>query len=124
PPLTGPPTPPPTACTATLDGNLSLHIPVLSYYNPLLGTRTYWADFVYEHNPTLILFKLVNAGTINSPSFSCKASTLSDYLNIHIPDVLVPDGSIYLWVDLEYSPTLSVNGNAYWVVSNYGVLSN
>ena len=127
PPLTGPPTPPPTACTATLDGNFSLHIPDLSYYHPLLETQTYWADFVYEFNPSypaLIPLKLTKYGIINNPSFSCAASTLSSDLKIYIPDVLFPDGITQLWVDLEYSQALSTDGNFYWVVSNHGEVSN
>jgi len=127
PPLTGPPTPPPTACTATLDGNLSLHIPYISYDNPASGMLSLWADFVYAFNPTyptLISFKLTNADFINNPSFSCGASTLSADLKIHIRDVLLPDAITYLWVDLEYSAALSTDGNFYWVVSDYGPVSN
>ena len=113
-----------SACTATLAENLSLHIPYLSYGN---GVLSLWTDFAYEFNPTyptLIPFKLTNYGILNNPSFSCSASTLSDDLTIHIPDVLLPDGTTHLWVNLEYSQALSIGGNFYWVVSNYGVISN
>jgi hypothetical protein len=119
--------PQPTACTATLDGTLSLHVTDLSYANPSTGTLLLWTDFVYYPNPsypTLIPFKLTNYAIINNPSFSCAASTLSSSLAIHIPDVLLPDGITHLWVDLEYSPALSIDGNFYWVVSNYGAISN
>jgi len=118
------PTPTPTACTATIDGNLLLHIPYISYVNPTSGTLSLWADMVYEFNPTsptLIPFKLSNYGVINNPSLSCTASTLSSnwiVLIIHIPDVLLPDGNTHLWVDLVY---YSTNGNAYFVVTNYGI---
>jgi len=124
------PMPSPTACTATIDGSLLLHIPYLSYVNPnpfFPGTISLWADLVYDFNPTyptLILFKLTKYGILDNPSFSCAASTLSNYLNIHIPDVLFSDGTTNLWVDLQYSSTLSNDGNFYWVVSNYGTVSN
>ena len=45
--------PTPTACTATLDGKLLLHIPYLSNVGPISGTQTFWADLVYEFNPTV-----------------------------------------------------------------------
>jgi hypothetical protein len=109
-----------TACTATLNGNLLFHIPYISYDN---GAMTLSADFDYNPNPsypTLIPFKLKNAPIINDPSFSCAASTLSSDFTIHIPDLLLPDGISYLWVDLTYSPALSIDGNFYWVVSGYG----
>jgi hypothetical protein len=111
-------------CTATLNGNLLLHIPYLSYDN---GTLSLWADLLYEFNPiypTLIPFKLNNANFISKPSFSCAASTLSSDLKIHIPDVLLPDASTHLWVDLEYSSALSIMGNAFFIVKYYGVVSN
>jgi hypothetical protein len=118
---------PPTACTATLDGNLLLYIPFISYDNPASGMLSLWADFVYAFNPTyptLISFKLSNADFINNPSFFCGASTLSADLKIHIPDILLTDGITHLWVDLEYSAALSTDGNFYWVVSGYGPVSN
>jgi hypothetical protein len=110
-------------CKATINGNLLLHIPNLSY----IDTSSFWADLVYEFNstyPTLILFKLTNYGVIKSPSFPCAASTLSADLKIHIPDVLFPDGTTHLWVDLEYYPSLSTAENSYFVVKNYGTVSN
>ena len=117
----------PTACTATIDENLLLHIPYLSYVNPISGTLSYRADFAYEFNPmypTLIPFKLTNSGIISNPSFLCAFPTLSDDLTIHIPDVLLSDGITHLWVDLGYSATLSTEGNAFFVVSNYGAVPN
>ena len=121
------PTPSPTACTATINGILLLHMPYLSYVNPVSGTLSLWAELLYEFNPTyptLLPFKLTNAAFVNNPSFSCSASTLSSELNIHLPDVLLPDGSTHLWVNLEYDIALSANGNNYWVVTNYGPVSN
>jgi hypothetical protein len=111
------------ACTATIDGNLSFHIPYLSYVNPISGTLSLWAELVYEFNPTYptsILFKLTNAGIISDPSHSCAASTLSDDFKIHIPGVLLPDGSTHLWVDLEYDSVTSNEGSAYFLVTNFG----
>ncbi len=97
----------------------------------MMVTTTLWADLVYESNPmypTLILFKYITAGIINNSSLineyssMCMASTLSGDLKIHIPDVLLPNGSTHLWVDLEYDPALSTNGNLYFLVTNYGIL--
>ena len=116
-----------TDCMATLDSNLSLHIPFLSYLIPYWGAPSYWADLVYEPNPaypTLIPFKLINAAIIQSGIFSCAASTLSDDLKVHIPDLLYPDGITRMWVDMEYSSVLSTDSQAYFVVTNYGVVSN
>jgi hypothetical protein len=113
-----------TACTATLNANFLIQVPNLYYNN---GTMTLSADFDYAPNPTyptLIPFKLTNASVLNNPSFSCTASTLSSDLTIHIPDVLFPDGTTHLWVDLAYNAALSIDGNFYWVVSNYGAVSN
>ncbi|MBI5589467.1 MAG: DUF1566 domain-containing protein [Deltaproteobacteria bacterium] len=116
-----------TGCTATLNENLLLQIPYLSYVNPISGILTLWADLVYDFNPTypaLILFKLTNTGIISNPTFSCAESTLSEDLKVHIPDVMLPDGSTHLMVDLEYSEAISTDENAYFVVTNYGVVSN
>jgi len=121
------PTPTQTECSATLDENLLLHIPNLFYVNQTSGSRLLWADLVYEFNPTyptLILFKLTNAGIINNPAYLCTTTKLSAGLNIHIPDVLLPDGITHLWVDLEYCPALSTDVNLYFVVVNYGAVSN
>ena len=52
--------------------------------------------------PTLTPFKLADYGIINNPSFHCAFPTLSGEFNIHIPDVLLPDGITHLWVDLSY----------------------
>jgi hypothetical protein len=115
--------PQPTACIATLDFGLSLHIPYISY----VSNVTLLADFIYDYNPlypNLIIFKLTNAAAIDNSLFSCTASTLSSDLTIHIPDVLLPDGITHLWIDLTYNPALSTGGNFYWVVSNYGTVSN
>ena len=104
----------PTVCTATLDENLKLFIPVLSYLDLSLVKTSYWAFFVYEYNPTLILFKLTSAGI---STFSCTASTISDGLKIHIPDALFPDGITHRSMDMEYSSALSTDVNAYFIVT-------
>jgi len=119
--------PAPTACTATLDGKLLLHIPYLPYVDPISETQTLWADLVYEFNPlypALTLFKLVDYGIVNNPSFSCSFPSLSGQWNIHIPDVQLSDGTTHLWVDLSYIAALSKDGNAIFVVTNHGVVSN
>jgi len=118
---------PTTGCTATLDEDLSLHIPNLFYVNQTSGSMLLWADLVYEFNsiyPTLIFFKLTNAGIINNPAYLCTTTKLSADLNIYIPDVLLPDGITHLWVDLEYDTALSTEVKFYWTVSDYGVVSN
>jgi hypothetical protein len=117
---------PPTLCSATLDG-LLLHIPYLSSINPILGTISFGADFVFAFNPinpTVTLFKFTNYGIIDNPSFSCEASALSGDLKISIPDLLLADGNTHLWLDMEYSPAFSTNGNTCFVVTKYGVVSN
>jgi len=119
--------PTPTRCTATIDENLLLNVPYLSYINPFLGKISLWADFVYEFNPTyptLMLFKLKDSSIINNFYYLCAASTLSDDSKIHIPDVRLPDGSTHLWVDLEFAPALSTDESAYFLVTSYGVISN
>jgi hypothetical protein len=112
-----------TACTATIDGNYSLNIPLISHLDPP-STPSYSANFAYKYDPafpTMILFRLTNHA-IQSEVFSCKAATLSNDFTIHIPDVLLPDGITRMWVDLAYNASLSTNGNVYIHVSNYGVV--
>jgi hypothetical protein len=113
----------PTVCTATIDENLSLRVPYITYLNPILGTVSLWVDFVYEPNMMLVVFKLTAYSIITNPSFSCAASTLSSNLKIHIPDVQLPDGS-HLWMDMEYSAALSTDGTFHFVVTDYGVVTN
>ncbi len=89
----------------------------------MTGSGLLWADFVYVPNPLVIYFKFTNYGNATNPSdpFSfCKTSTLTN-LKIHIPNVLLPNGS-HLWMDLEYSPALSIDGNFYFVVTDFGAL--
>lgn len=114
-------------CSATINGNSLLHIPYLSYEDPISGALSYWADFLYEFNesyPASVLFKLINAGIQNNFSDSCAASTLSRDLNILIPDLLFPDGITHLWVDLVYCTAISTEGNHFFLVTDYGVISN
>ncbi len=115
-----------SGCQATLDGNLLLHIPYLSYVMPILGTISVWADFNYVYNPTypsLILFKYKDGDSIINSSL-CATSTLSSDLKIHIPYLLLPDGVTHLWVDLEYITALSTDVNSYFLFTHYGVVSN
>ena len=118
------PTPSPvfTSCTATLDGTLALHIPYITYTDPLLGTVTLSADFSYEFNPALFIFKYLNAEILSKPSFSCAAAALSSSLLLHIPDVLLSDGITHVWADLTYVSGLFSDGNDYFVVTDYGLL--
>jgi len=120
------PTPVPTACTATVDNSLSLHIPYLSY---VISSITFylWTDFTLEFNPIypeLLHFKLKAADFLINPVVTCSASTLSNELKIHIPDLLLPDGVSHYWVDLEYDPVYSTGDNFYWVVKAIGIVSN
>ena len=62
------------------------------------------------------------SGLKQSESFTCTASTLSDDSKmIHIPDVLMPDGT-RMWLDMAYSESRSTNGDVYFYVSKYGVI--
>jgi len=114
-------------CLATMDvdssGKLSLKIPYLSDVIPMLGTQYLEVEFAYVFNPTLLLFELTKYHITQSPSF-CAASTLSSDLKIHIPDLLLPDGTTHYWVNLEYSSALSTDGNAYFVITNFGDVSD
>jgi hypothetical protein len=120
------PTPPSGKCIPSVDENLVFQIPYLSYSNPIFGTISLWVNFAYVFNPKLILFKLTDATVIKNPfvAIICVKTVLSDELKIHIPDVLISDESTHLWLDLEYSPTYSTDGNVIFVVTNYGVISN
>ena len=93
----------------------------------ITGVVSYWAYFVYEYNPTypaLILFKLTNAAQLTVETFDCSISTLSDDYSIHIPDLRLADGTTHLWVDMAYDPVFSTDANAWFRVTNYGVVSN
>jgi len=114
-----------TQCTATIDGNLSMHIPLLSHLVPWWGAPSYTVDLVYAYNPsypTMIIFKLTQAALAQSGVYLCDPSTLADDFTIHILDVLMPDGITRMWLDLTYSQALSANGVCFYV-SNYGVVS-
>jgi hypothetical protein len=114
-----------TQCTATIDGNLSMHIPLLSHLIPWWGAPSYTVDLVYAYNPsypTIIIFKLTQAALAQSGVYLCDPSTLADDFTIHILDALLPDGITRMWLDLTYSQALSTNGVCFYV-SNYGVIS-
>lgn len=114
----------PSACTATLDSDFALYIPNLSLSDDLGKIIiSFWGDFVYEFNssyPDLIIFKLRSANIIDKPPASCKPSTISGNLNIHIPD-LYTWGGAHIWVDLQYRPDISDDENNF-VVTNFGQL--
>ncbi len=85
------------------------------------------ADFVYEYNPvfpSLIPFRLINAAVLQSWTDTCTVSTLSSDWIIHIPDVTLSDGVSRLWIEMQYSQILSSDGNACFVVTGYGVMTN
>ena len=116
-------------CMATLDGNLMLDIPVLASLDQRWYAPSYWADFVYEYNPTypaVIIFQMTNAAVLTSyrPECEKEKSTYSDDLKIHIPGLLLADGITRLTVDMEYSPVFSTNGNTCFIVTKYVVVSN
>jgi Viral BACON domain len=117
----------PTVCTATLDGNLMIHIPVLASLMDWWWAPAYWADIVYEYNPTypaLIIFKMTNLTMlpVYRPECVKEESTYSDDFKIHIPGLLLADGITRLSVDMEYSPAFSTNGNTCFVAVKYGVV--
>ncbi len=115
----------PEWCTATLDNSLSLNVPYIS--SQFNGLTLFSAIFVYDPNPTyptLIPFKFKELAIVNNESISCEPSTLASDLTIHISDILFPDKITHIWADLTYSPVLSTDGNYYWIVSNYGEVTN
>ncbi len=115
----------PEWCTATLDNSLSLNVPYIS--SQFNGLTLFSAIFVYDPNPTyptLIPFKFKELSIVNNESISCEPSTLASDLTIHISDILFPDKITHIWADLTYSPVLSTDGNYYWIVSNYGEVTN
>jgi len=118
-----------TVCTATLDGNLLIHIPDLASLLDRWNDPAYWANFVYEYNPTypvMIIFKITNLTMLPVARPECikERSTYSDDFKIHIPALLLTDGITRLSVDMEYSPAFSTNGNTCFIVTQYGVVPN
>jgi hypothetical protein len=116
------PTPTPT-CEATINEDLLLHISYITYSNPITGSGLLWADFVYVPNPMVLYFKITNYGNTTRPPNPFWACTTSTLINskIHVPDVILPKGN-HLWMDLEFSPSLSNDGNFYFVVTDFGEL--
>ncbi|MBI5590241.1 MAG: DUF1566 domain-containing protein [Deltaproteobacteria bacterium] len=107
--------------TAAIDENLLLHVPIIQDKSYTL----FWVDFAYDYNPmypAIIIFKLTNYGIVGEPGkWIGTAATLKADFNIHIQDVLLPDGSTRLTMDLIYSSALSTDENAYFVVTDYEV---
>jgi Viral BACON domain len=114
---------PAESCTATLDGNLLIHIPVLASLMDWWWAPAYLADFVYEYNPTyptLIIFKMTSLTMLPVYRPECvkdESTYTDDYFKIHIPGLLLADGITRLSVDMEYSPAFSTNGNTCFVVT-------
>jgi hypothetical protein len=115
------------ACTATLDNNMNLQVPLISLVNSWPGAPSFRADLLYEFlgvYPSLVLFRLTDVGLVQKETFPCTGSTLSDDLTIHIPDVILSDGKTRLWADLSYFPSVSSEESAYFVVTKAGVFDN
>lgn len=114
-------------CTATLDENLSLHVPLLSYLIPPWGAPSFWADMAYTTHqayPETILFKLTNVGIVQGGSYECNPSTMSDEVIVHIQDMLLPNGFSHVWAYLEYVPDISSAKESYFKVVKYGLITN
>ena len=90
-----------TSCTATLSGDLNLHIPIVNFND---NQAYYWADFAYV--PNTMDFTLTNGGPVSDVTHfsSCAPSTLSTDFKLHIPAVTF--GSASYWADLQYTRDL------------------
>lgn len=84
-----------SVCSATLDSQLSIHIPYLVY-----DSMPYWADFTYVTNT--LDFKLVNYGNVTDAAAfeGCTPAILSNSLLLHIPNLMF-NGTSY-WLDLQF----------------------
>jgi subtilase family serine protease len=82
-------------CAATLSGNFTLSVPILTY-----AGQTYWADFQYV--PNTMDFALTNAGLVaDADQFSsCAPATLSTSLQLQIPAIIF--NGISYWGDFQY----------------------
>lgn len=98
-------------CYATLDTELNLHIPVLTY-----GGYYLWADF--KLYPDTYYLSLTNAGAVADPSSysSCSPSTLSAGFKLQIPDFRFSwIAYTSIWADFNYSHDLI------WKLANAGL---
>ena len=116
-----------TECTAIIDDKLSLKIPYLSIPG---GSVMYSVDFDYVTNPaypTQYIFKLKNHAVVTNRKSSCSVSTLTGFpgmYHIHIYELWLPNVITPMWIDMQSDPALSTDRSIYFVVTNYGVVSN
>jgi hypothetical protein len=121
-----------TPCTATIDTNLALQIPLLSYFFPWEGVPSYHADLKYDYNamyPDQIIFALTDVGIVQGSDFSCTASSFLldpsswsvDELAISILDMKFKGSATRYWLDMAYSPLFSTDSKICFVVIGYGV---
>jgi len=92
-------------CIATLNNSSVLNIPYINYAS---GNLILWADFNQEENSQeqKTYFKLIEnqLDTITNPSSTCSnAAIMSSDLNIHVPYLLMPNGSS-MCMDMKYRP--------------------
>lgn len=111
------------SCTATIDQSLKLNIPIIKYTDPIFGSIYLWADMEYVLNPSKVLFKLSDYGTVqNGAGYTCTMSTIDSDLAIHVVELLF--GGPSYWLTLSYDKSLSSGSNLYFYASDYGVNSS
>ncbi len=83
-------------CSATLDPNLSIHVP-----NLIFAGTPFRADLAYV--PDTLTFDLVDYGLLTDTSAyeGCTPATLSDTFLLHIPNIMFRGASYRL--DLQYT---------------------
>lgn len=86
-------------CTAILQNNLLLYVPIIVY-----NGQDYWADFQYVQNT--YNFTLVNAGLLTNTGYfnNCPVSVISQDLKLHMPSVKY--NGLFYWADLQYTSGL------------------
>ena len=96
-------------CAATLDPDLSIHVPYLSF-----AANYFWADFSYV--PDTLNFNLVNYGSVTDATVfdGCTPATLSYTLLLHIPNLMFGESSY--WLDLQF-----INQGTTFSYSNMGI---
>jgi hypothetical protein len=110
-----------TKCTATLDENYLLRVPIL-LYEPTSGPQSYfWADLLRDQNSPKI-YELMEFGALNNPSESCIPSKLDSELRLQIFDVLFTNET-HLWMYLEYNTDISTDGKYYFDLIESGVVA-
>ena len=97
-----------------MNQDFSISIPCLSYGNFKFAARL---DYdVSASQPGQIIFKVATAEDISNSFCYSGMTTLSDSLDLNIPDLLLLDGG-HIWVDFKYKMG---EGSGYFVVTNYG----